>query len=216
MNHPEDYDSILAALHEEIGAGLPGVTAQLRMSFPSRERRELMSVDGRQCAEAGVLVLVTSVGGRAHVLLTVRKTTLARHPGQISFPGGRREANEDLLTTALRETEEEVNVQPAAVRVIGALTPLYIPPSGYCVYPFLGSSTGITPIADEREVDRILQIPVADLLSGSLMQHHTRSFRGTPVEVPCFNAGGDIIWGATAMILSEVIALLERHVPACD
>jgi len=136
-----------------------------------------------------------------------------RHQGQIAFPGGQQDQSDrDLAQTALREAHEEIGIPPEAVRLLGALTPLYIPVSNFHVFPFLGI-TNLKPefIPQVSEVSGILEISLQQLLDPSLQTKTTIRYRpGLHIDdVPCFRFGEKVIWGATAMITSELNELLS-------
>jgi 8-oxo-dGTP pyrophosphatase MutT (NUDIX family) len=181
------------------------------MAPRSAVRREALSVRGRECREAGVLVLLLPrPDGTPAVVLTVRRETLPDHAGQISFPGGQREGTESLAETALREAEEEVALDPAAVELLGTLTPLYIPPSNFCVHPHVGAlphRPSLTPT--DREVERILHAPLSRLLAPETRVVKPWTLHGEDVEVPCYEIEGHAVWGATAMMLAELLAVVR-------
>ena len=171
---------------------------------------ERTDVEGRSCREAGVLALIHPLDGIPHVVVTVRRGNLADHAGQVAFPGGRRESDEPLLQTALREAHEEVALSPDDAVVLGELTPLYIPPSNYCVYPFVAyTQVRSELVPHDFEVERIVDVPVADLLDPERTRTEVWTVRGAAVNVPFFDVAGLRIWGATAMMLSELVALLR-------
>lgn len=136
------------------------------------------------------------------------------HAGQISFPGGGYdESDGDLFQTALRETEEEIGVGRKSVSLIGALTPLYIPVSNYLVHPFVGACKEIPEFKIHLlEVKELLEVDAEDFFSERYKDtsHVYVKTRNTTMEVPCYKFGGKIIWGATAMIISEFSEIIKR------
>jgi len=174
----------------------------------------VMTVDGKDCREAGVLILLFPDGTTPQIVLTVRRDHLPDHAGQISFPGGQREPGESLRETALREAHEEVNLDPDRVEVLGALTPLYIPPSNYCVHPFVGAASEPPPLRPtDAEVGTILRVPLPHLLAPTTRTWETWTLHGNEVDVPFFDVDGHTVWGATAMMLAELLALCDEVFP---
>lgn len=153
------------------------------------------------------LLFPTSEG--VSTLFTVRRRDLSDHAGQISFPGGKREENETFLETAVRECEEEVGIPPEAVTVLGALTPLYIPPTRFMVHPFVGAVSDLPPLSlQEREVESVLQVPMRVLADPTTRRVEKWDFRGAKSDIPLFHVDGHEIWGATAMITAELLEIL--------
>jgi 8-oxo-dGTP pyrophosphatase MutT (NUDIX family) len=144
--------------------------------------------------------------------LTRRTETVENHKGQISLPGGRREGEELIEQTALREAQEELGVAPCAVEVLGALTPLYIPPSDFCITPVVGW-TGARPDwqPDAVEVAEVLEIPLRHLADPANLHKETWQPGELSMQVPYFLVRGHRVWGATAMVLSEFLALLDSE-----
>jgi len=165
-----------------------------------------MPADTRRAA---ALVLLYPLDGDVGVPLTVRASGLARHAGQISLPGGAADDGETLAQAALRETSEEIGVDPSAVRVLGELTPVHVLVSGFTLHPLVGV-TDARPafIAAPGEVDEIVEVPVADLRDASRIRRGTRVREGVAVEYPYFDLLGHQVWGATAMVLGEFVCLL--------
>ena len=165
------------------------------------------ALDVRGRTDAAVLVALYVEGGRLHAVFTRRRDDLRRHPGEISFPGGRRDDTDpDLLATALREAQEEIGLAPAAVRVLGALQPTPTIATGYAIYPFVGLiEPGMAWTLSAREVAEVLEFALDDLRAGYGRRRLKR--RGLPIRTDTYVVGDDLIWGATARILAD---LFER------
>ena len=159
--------------------------------------------------ESAVLVPLFISGGAIHVVFTERRHDLRRHPGEISFPGGRQNPGEDLRRTALREAEEEIGLRPASVEVAGALPPTPTVVTSYAIYPFVGV---IEPEAQWRpsagEVAEVLELSLPALRAGYGRERLIR--RGLPFRTDVYVLDGALIWGATARILGD---LFERLAP---
>lgn len=190
-----------------------GWQAQLGMKPINRTRLRPPERPGNGRVGA-VLILLYPVQDRPHLVLTRRRDDLGHHAGQISLPGGRREGNESLAQTALRETEEEVGVPRTAVQILGELTSLYIPPSDFTVHPFVGWTPRQPRFRPEiAEVDQIIEVALEYLLQPSVQTVGAFTFSGKDYPVPYYDVDGHRVWGATAMILSEFLARL-RHATA--
>lgn len=199
-------------LSDRLRGTLPGIDAQMRFApVPPHAgwRAGLFPPDARLAA--ALLLLYPGTEGPA-VALTVRSSALAHHPGQVSLPGGATDPGETVAQTALREAAEEIGVEPAAVRLLGELTPVHVLVSGFTLHPVVG-------IADARpafaaapaEVDQVLEVSLADLRDASRIRQGTRLREGIAVEYPYFDLLGHQVWGATAMILGEFICLLGEE-----
>ncbi len=185
-----------------------GLAAQVKMiPRPRGERPPGMPGRPRQ---GGVLVMVYANDGRSHLVLTRRRDDLDDHAGQISFPGGRREDGESLIRTAFREAHEEIGVEPAALTLLGELSPLYIPPTDYEVHPFVAWHKGQPTFRPQiSEVAEILEVPLRSLLNPANRLEEPWEIRGFQVQVPYYLVGPHKVWGATAMMLSEFLERLR-------
>ena len=164
---------------------------------------------GNQVRDAAGLLLLFPHAGRAHVVLTVRAETLGRHGGQVSLPGGIIEPGEAFEQAALREAHEEVALDGDNVRILGALTPIDIPVSGFRLHPIVGASAQRPVlVAADGEVARILEVSVDDLMAPGAVVWTERERDGRQAVVPAFRVGRDEIWGATAMVLAEFLIVL--------
>jgi 8-oxo-dGTP pyrophosphatase MutT (NUDIX family) len=162
----------------------------------------VLEVSGR--TDAAVLVPLYIRDGELHAVFTKRRDDLRRHPGEISFPGGRfDEGEQDLRATALREAHEEIGLPPEAVEIVGALQPTPTIATGYAVYPFVGLiESGRSWTLSTREVAEVLELPLRALAAGYARRRLIR--RGVPIRTDTYLVADNLIWGATARILSDL------------
>lgn len=203
-------DDLVAALRARLQQPLPGLDAQLTMSPPQRGDPDRWHEAQRNARRAAVLALLYPYEGSTGLVLTQRTEDLNAHSGQISFPGGRIEPGESPVEAALREGWEEVGVDPAAPDVLGTLTDLYIPPSDFTVTPVVATITE-RPFfrPQEEEVDLIIEVPLPVLLDPSKRTSALWTLGGREIEIPYFAYGDFEIWGATAMMLAELVAVID-------
>ena len=158
-----------------------------------------------------MLALLFPEADRPALILTRRHEDLPDHPGQISFPGGQREDDETPCETALREAKEEIGLETEGVEVLGELSPLYIPPSRFYVYPVVAALDHPPALYPrEAEVEAILRIPIQTLLDPAATVQEEWLLQDRLVSVPFFSIKEHQIWGATAMILAELLALINE------
>ncbi len=165
---------------------------------------EAMALEVIARTDAAVLVPLYVRDGQLHAVFTKRREDLRRHPGEISFPGGRYDEGErDLRATALREAHEEIGLPPDVVEIVGALQPTPTIATGYAVYPFVGLiEPGRSWRLSAREVAEVLELPLSDLMAGYARRRLTR--RGVPIRTDTYLVADNLIWGATARILSDL------------
>lgn len=170
---------------------------------------EAIALNVRGGTDAAVLVPLYLDDGELHAVFTKRRDDLRRHPGEISFPGGRRDEHDpDLLATALREAEEEVGLPPEAVEIVGALQPTPTIATGYAVYPFVGViAPGFVWTLSAREVAEVIELPLSALKTGYGRRRLVR--RGLPIRTDTYLVGNHLIWGATARILADLFDRLD-------
>ncbi len=211
-------DEFEQRLQAALAAPLPGLDAQLRMAPQPR-----IGWDPRVIPpglrDAAALLLVYPRRDALHVPLTVRGAELRSHTGQVALPGGSVDPNESIELAALREASEEVGVPPASVRLLGRLTPLHIPVSGFLLHPIVGiTDTRPDFLPAEWEVARILEVPLATLRDPGIVQREQwtreRAGRTVEIEVPFFEIDGEKVWGATAMVLAEFLDVMEPFGPS--
>jgi 8-oxo-dGTP pyrophosphatase MutT (NUDIX family) len=192
---------------------LPGEEAQWRMAHIAREKLNEKELDGRKARQSAVMVLFCKNEANDYFLpLTLRWDYKGVHSNQVSFPGGKmEESDESLMHTAIRECEEEIGVKND-VDILGRLTPLYIPVSNFMVHPFVGYSNTLNPVftPQQSEVKQVLKLHTHDLLSNSIEKETiVNPAPNIRFKTPYFDVEGQVVWGATAMILSELKAVLK-------
>lgn len=203
----ELIDRLVTALGQE----LPGVSAQSAMSpRPRAGWRPGRTPDNVR--DAAALLLVYRRRQRPHVLLTLRRHDLSSHAGQVSLPGGTVDAGESIETAARREAHEEVGLDPAAVKVIGQLTSLHIPASGFLLHPVLAWAAPDPVLRpSDAEVAELIEAPIDTLRTAEGLGLEKWTLRGHEVDVPFFRLDGHKVWGATAMVLAEFLTLLDAR-----
>ena len=203
------FDEVVRRLERGLSGALPGAAAQARLA-PVPRRAWPPGFNPARIRHAAGLLLLVPHENAAHVVLTVRADSLDRHSGQVSLPGGVVDPGETFEQAALREAHEEVALPTEHVRVLGALTPIDIPVSGFRLHPIVAvnpTSPALTPA--DGEVARILYVALDDLLDANHLRSTERQRDGVTLVVPAFHVNGEEIWGATAMILAELLALLD-------
>lgn len=215
MRQPVTIEVVRQAFH----APLPGYDAQARMA--TRPRGAPAVPHERPPIESAVLALLYRTGAQLCLLLTVRSERVAHHQRQISLPGGALEKDDvSLWHAGLREAVEEVSVDSQAIEFIGELTPLYVPVSNFRIHPFVGYAVERPRLVpDSSEVTELIEMPLQTILDLRAKGEETWVRRGLQMQVPFYRYQGGVIWGATAMILSEVEVILsaelERQVREC-
>jgi 8-oxo-dGTP pyrophosphatase MutT (NUDIX family) len=193
---------------------LPAVDAHLKMA--PVERKASLEPDyylKNNPRNSAVMMLFYPKDGEATLVLTKRNTYAGVHSAQISFPGGKAElTDKDLAYTALRETNEEIGLAPEDIHVVMPFTKIYIPPSNFLVSPFLGLMKN-EPVfkPDPTEVAEIIELPLNVLLDDTIVKNvPLKTSYAEQIYVPAFTVGEHIVWGATAMILSELKETLKN------
>ena len=169
--------------------------------------------------KAAVLMLFYPKNEVTHLALIVRNSYPGVHSSQIGFPGGKvEEYDADLEETALRETHEEVGIHPEKIQIIKPFSEIYIPPSNFLVAPFMGiSHEELTFIPDLDEVKRVLEFSIADFLDDkSITKVKMSTSYATDIEVPAFMVDKYVVWGATAMMMSELKETIKCALSKCN
>jgi 8-oxo-dGTP pyrophosphatase MutT (NUDIX family) len=203
------FAQFIAQMAFDLQAPLPGRVAQYRMA--PRPRPDSFPYDQvpEDARRGGVLALFYPVDDQPYLPLILRPTYDGVHSGQVGFPGGgQEEGDPDIVATALREAQEEIGIDLEPITVLGQLSPLYVFASNYLVQPTVAWMAQPPQFQlDTREVAALLEMPLAALLDPANVQREDWQLRGRTVDVPFFRIQDQTIWGATAMMLSELLAL---------
>ena len=211
LNYNKTFPDFISDLRKRLNSQLPGEKVHLKMASTVR-LRELNSVyDKSGAIPSSVLILLYPENNSVYTILTLRQEYDGVHSGQVSFPGGRKEEIDNSLTeTALRESEEEIGLNPETVTVIGSLTDLYIPPSNYIVKPVIGFIDEEPELAaDTNEVAKIIKVDLFNLLDSNIKEK-VINVRGYKIKAPYYDIQGYVVWGATAMIISELLEVVKN------
>jgi 8-oxo-dGTP pyrophosphatase MutT (NUDIX family) len=209
-----DFQDFLKFVPKILEVSLPAKEAHFKMVPLSRiESLKNQDLDGFNPKAAAVMMLFYPKKGKTHLVLIVRNSYDGVHSAQIAFPGGKyEEEDENYEKTALRETQEEIGINQNDIKLIRPFSQLYIQASNFLVHPFLGfCKDEIVFIPDDNEVSQIIELPLTDFLNDNLIVSATLSTSyAKNIEVPAFNIDGHIVWGATAMMLSELKEVLKK------
>ena len=210
-----NFDTFLKSVSKIENIELPGESSQVKMSPPFRlEFMELYKEAKKTSKKAGVLILFyPNSQQQTHLVLILRKSYEGVHSAQVGFPGGKIESMDPSIEyAAIRETFEEIGIPKHEMKILRPLTELYIPPSNYTVYPFLGIAL-TTPnfIIQEEEVESVIEVSLSHFLNEpNIIKTSVSTSYRIKAEVPAFLLNGHIVWGATAMMLSELKDLLKQ------
>jgi 8-oxo-dGTP pyrophosphatase MutT (NUDIX family) len=211
MNHQLDIESVLARLRRPVADDLALREQLMPRDAEGQAARPLDPPPGVEPRNGAVLVLLYPDGCDIFLPLTVRTGSLRHHSGEVSLPGGGFDpADGSLERTALREASEEIGVRPAAVEVVAELAPVWIPVSNFRIVPFVGRATSrpvFFPAPDE--VAAIVEAPLGTLLDPAIIHSEVRDIRGRLLRVPYFAIEHHKVWGATALVLAQLVARLR-------
>jgi 8-oxo-dGTP pyrophosphatase MutT (NUDIX family) len=208
-----DFQEFLEYVPKLMTAYLPAQVSHIKMAPLERiESLKKFDTESKKPKIAAVMMLFYPKNGITHLVLIVRNSYKGVHSAQIAFPGGKYESEDEIFeNTALRETHEEVGVHPDNMEIIKTFTPMYIPPSDFMVHPFLGiCKEEIIFVPDPNEVANIIELPLMVFLSDAILTDvkMTTSY-ANEISVPAFKIDEHIVWGATAMMLSELKDVLK-------
>lgn len=208
----KNFEEFVHKLSHRLEKPLPGREAQVKMApYPVDESRFQENLSNPS-KPGGVMILLYPHKGDIYLPLMKRPTYAGAHSGQVSFPGGKFEQEDvDLRTTALRETEEEIGVRSEKVEVIGSLSDLFIIASNFKVYPSVGYvNERPVFVPDAVEVESVLEVSLSQLRDESKRGVEQMTFGNYTIQSPYFDVEGHVVWGATAMMLSEFLHVTEE------
>lgn len=200
-------------LRTELLTNLPGVEAHLRLAPEIRKIDLKNGIEPNHALESAVLILLYPVENSLHTVVILRNEYDGPHSGQISLPGGKYEESDiDFLFTAIRESQEEIGINPTDIEIVGQLSRFYVRPSNFIVYPFIAFQPSRPEFhPDPTEVQRIIEIDIFKELNLNKIVNRTLTFKNDiQVNAPGFEVDGEFLWGATAMIMSELIYVLDQ------
>jgi len=210
-----DFIQLVNRLQKVLNGPLPGRPAQERMAPIPLEMERFDKQQIINARKGAVLMLFCPSEDKKSIIIPFikRATYEGVHSGQIALPGGKKDlVDKDLGDTALRETEEEIGVPRNNIQILGNLSDLYIPPSNFSVRPFIGYSS-VPPVftIDEREVDRLIICRFDELTDEAIIKKKGMNLTGGhQIQAPYYEINEEVVWGATAMILSEFLTLWKE------
>ena len=203
---PADFISRLAT---RLAQPLPGAAAQRKFEPEHAGGRHFQNPPAAR--PAAVLILLYPVDGVWHLPLTVRPQQLPHHPGQVCLPGGAVDPGESNSEAALRELWEELGVETSGIELLGELSPLYVFASNYRISPWVGCLSHAPAWSpNPSEVAELLEVPLSHLLDPAHHLNYLRDSNGLRLQTPYFGFGSHRIWGATSMVLAELMELIHE------
>lgn len=203
---------LIAGVSSELRKPLPGKTFQYKMAPADRDKRYSQNINDVTPKQAAVMILLLPLSSQVSAVFVKRTVYPGAHSGQVSFPGGTfTDSDSGLFQTAKRETEEELGIDLHNLIKLGALTPLFIGISNFMVYPFVGLIGKTSPFnVQTSEIQYAFTVSLATLQDKKARSQFEVRSNGYAFPAPCYLAGKEKIWGATAMILSEFLEVINR------
>lgn len=205
------YSLFLTYLSDALHGELMGIEAHQKMLPPGR-RLITYESEASIIKPSGVLLLLFPDAGQIYLCLIKRPSTMKHHPGQVSFPGGKVEKEDPSAEmAAIREAQEEVGIDPNIVKIIGKLSELYVEVSKFLIHPFIAWADKKPDfIINKSEVDELILLPINDLVANETIMETDMDTVTGKLRIKYYPYKNQIIWGATAMILSELIEILKK------
>lgn len=204
-----DFTTFIDKLKISFQAPLPGQPAHAKLASENRLKFK-MPFPNERTRESAVLILFYPYKNQIYIPLILRPPYDGVHGGQMAFPGGRVEKeDENLVRTAMREAQEEIGVRLTDIKIIGQLTKLYIPPSNFYVQPVVGYMNFKPDFyPDPREVDKVFEVSLEEICDPKILGRKILNVKGLEVETPYYDIQNNTVWGATAMMISELLEVI--------
>jgi 8-oxo-dGTP pyrophosphatase MutT (NUDIX family) len=205
----EDFTTFIERIKICFQKELPGRSAHVKMASETRLKFNMPSPNERT-RESAVLILFYPYKNQIFMPLILRPQYDGVHGGQMAFPGGRAEKeDENLIRTAMREAQEEIGVRLTDIKIIGQLTKLYIPPSNFFVQPVVGYMNCKPDFyPDAREVDKVFEVTFEEINNTQIIGRKMLNVKGVEVDTPYYDIQDNTVWGATAMMISELLEVI--------
>jgi len=206
-------NKLITDLKKELAKELPSNKAHQRMMPKNRTLDSINVIKKANPRLSSVLILLYPKGDELYTVFIKRQEYDGVHSGQIAFPGGKFEKEDlNLINTAIREANEEIGIEISSLEILGELSELFIPPSNFLVFPVV-SYMPVYPsfIIDNKEVNKVIEVSLKELMSSKNVSENEFLVIGNKkIHAPCYNFNEHKIWGATAMIVSELIEVLSN------
>ncbi|MBP7214848.1 MAG: CoA pyrophosphatase [Candidatus Kapabacteria bacterium] len=200
-------------LKNALSSELPGRSAHLQMNpLHLNSNFQKLEPDKETHRTSVLILLFPNANNELCTLFTLRSDTLTNHSGEISFPGGHLEGNENFVDAALRETFEEVGIPPEKINVLGKLTPFYALPSDSCIQPIVAYTNNLGNLKlNPDEVQESIIVPIKDLLNTDNLDNKVIEKNGRIIQIPYWKIHPERpLWGATAMIMNELLTIIKN------
>ncbi|MBN1819264.1 MAG: CoA pyrophosphatase [Prolixibacteraceae bacterium] len=208
----KEQENIIQKLKLAITGKLPGKISHVKMLPPGRQL-EILPEDKSFLKKSSVLIILYPDKTAINCILIKRPANMKNHAGQIAFPGGEIDkSDKNAFEAALREANEEVGIDPGSIEIIGQLSEFYVHISSFLIFPYIGWCNKTPDLSPNRnEVDKIIDFPLSNYISDNKASCCNIQTVTGNLNVPCYKYKGEIIWGATAMILTELLDLLRLN-----